>query len=89
MKSLLIGEAATGADIARVRAVFAADPRVERIVSLETQQLGPDELFVGAHVVLDDALSGEDAARAIDEIVAAVQAQVPEARRVFVEPEVA
>ena len=62
MKSLLIGEAATGADIARVRAVFAADPRVERIVSLETQQLGPDELFVGAHVVLDDALSGEDAA---------------------------
>jgi cation diffusion facilitator family transporter len=89
MKSLLIGEAAAGRDVARLRAVFAHDPRVRLLVSLDTQQLGPDELFVGAHVVLDDSLSSEEAARVIDEIVAAVQEAVPEARMVFVEPEVA
>ncbi len=89
MKSLLIGEAAARRDVARLRAVFTADARVRRLVSLETQQLGPDDLFVGAHVVLDTALSGEEAARTIDEIVGAVHTAVPAARLVFVEPDVA
>jgi divalent metal cation (Fe/Co/Zn/Cd) transporter len=69
--------------------VFAADRRVQRVVRLDTQQLGPDELFVGAHVVFDETLSGEGVAHAIDEIVAAVQRAMPEARRVFVQPETA
>jgi divalent metal cation (Fe/Co/Zn/Cd) transporter len=50
-QGLLIGEAAAGRDVARLRSVFAHDPRVRLLVSLDTQQLGPDELFVGAHVV--------------------------------------
>jgi cation diffusion facilitator family transporter len=89
MKSLLIGEAASREDLARVRAAIERDPRVRRVLKLQTSHIGPDELFVGAEVEFDHALSGDAVAATINDLEVAVREAVPAANVVYVEPEVA
>ncbi|MET0628926.1 MAG: cation diffusion facilitator family transporter [Acidimicrobiia bacterium] len=89
MKSLLIGEAASRDDLARVRRAIEHDHRVQRVVKLQTSHLGPDELFVGAELEFVHSLSGDEVAAAINDIEDAVRAAVPSANVVYVEPEVA
>jgi cation diffusion facilitator family transporter len=89
MKSLLIGEAASHDNVRAVRAAIDGDARVVRLTSMQTQQLGPHELFVGAKLVLDPSLAGDELGHALDEIEAAIRAVVPDAHLVYLEPEVA
>ena len=60
---------------------------VEHVVDLRTMHLGPDEVLVAARVALQDDLSVDEAADCIDSITTSLQRAVPEASRVFIEPE--
>jgi len=86
MRSLLIGEAATPTDVHAVERVIVADPRVVRIVDIRTQQLGPEELLVGADLELDPTLTGTQLTDALAEIETAIRATVPAARQIYLEP---
>ncbi|GMU79644.1 MAG: transporter [Acidimicrobiia bacterium] len=86
MRSLLVGEAARPEDIRAVEEVIRADVRVVRLIDLRTQQLGPEDLLVGAELELDPALTGPELAAALGEIERAVRAAVPAAGRVYLEP---
>ncbi len=86
MHSLLIGEAADVDDRARITAAIENSPAVERLVSVRTQHLGPDEILVGARVVFRAGLDTAGLAAAIDAIDARVHAAVPAAGPIFVEP---
>jgi cation diffusion facilitator family transporter len=88
MKSLLIGEAASPAVVARICAAIESSDLVLGVIHLRTQHLGPDELLVGAKVAFDTDLDGFALARAIDEVEAKVRAVVPEARVIYIEPDV-
>jgi cation diffusion facilitator family transporter len=88
MKSLLIGEAASPAVVARIGAAIESSDLVLGVIHLRTQHLGPDELLVGAKVAFDTDLDGFALARAIDEVEAKVRAVVPEARVIYIEPDV-
>ena len=48
MKGLLVGEAASSADLAAITGALAAGPGVREIVHLKTQHIGPDEILVAA-----------------------------------------
>jgi cation diffusion facilitator family transporter len=87
MKSLLIGESASRDDLLRVRGAIESDARVRRVVKLQTSHLGPDELFVGAELEFDPALSSTEVAETINDLEVAVQRAVPAATTVYVEPE--
>ncbi len=87
MKSLLIGEAATPTHVDAIRGSLEGDARVVRVLELRTQQLGPDELLVGAKLHLDETLSGPEVVAALDEMEAAVQRAVPDAVTVYLEPD--
>jgi len=87
-KSLLVGEGASRADVERIRAAFAAHPKVEAIIHMKTLYLGPDELMVAAKVAVPKATKATDLAKAIDEIEDAVRAAVPVARVIYVEPDI-
>jgi len=87
MKSLLIGEAGSPAEVETVRRTITGHPAVRRLVRLRTLQLGPDELMVIADVEFDPALDGPAVAEAVDAVGDAVRAQVPEAKVVHLEPE--
>ncbi|MFZ5851020.1 MAG: cation diffusion facilitator family transporter [Actinomycetota bacterium] len=87
-KSLLLGEAASRADVARICAALEAEPAVGRVIHMRTLHLGPEELLVAAKI----AVSGEDraaaVARTIDAAEARVRAAVPIARVIYLEPDI-
>jgi cation diffusion facilitator family transporter len=87
MRSLLIGEAASQAEVAAIRAALSDSPMVRRLIHLRTLQLGPDELLVGAKVELDPALSFAEVARAIDQAEQRVRTEVASARLIYLEPD--
>jgi cation diffusion facilitator family transporter len=89
MRSLLIGEAATPADVASVQRVIEGDARVRRVRDVRTQQLGPQEMLVGVELELDPALSGVQLSDALDEIEQAIRTAVPGAQQVYLEPHTA
>ncbi|GLZ38483.1 cation diffusion facilitator family transporter [Actinokineospora sp. NBRC 105648] len=86
MKSLLIGEGATPAELARIEDELATG-KVERIIHLRTQYIGPEELLVAAKIALRPGLKMEDVAAAIDDAEARVRAAVPSARLIYLEPD--
>jgi len=88
MKSLLLGETATRAVQERIRAGIEQEPEVERLIHLRTQHLGPDELLVGAKVAFAPGLSVPELAAAVNRVEATVRGAVPEARVLYIEPDV-
>jgi hypothetical protein len=49
--------------------------------------MGPDDILVAARVELDAALDADEAGACIERITADIRARVPEAQRVYIEPE--
>jgi cation diffusion facilitator family transporter len=88
MKSLLMGESATPAMVVRIRQTIESHPRVRRVIHMKTQHLGPDELLVGAKVELDESLRCREVAEVLNEVEEKVRAGVPEARVMYLEPDV-
>ncbi|RLK61065.1 cation diffusion facilitator family transporter [Actinokineospora cianjurensis] len=86
MKSLLIGEGATPAELAKIEDELATG-KVQRIIHLRTQYIGPDELLVAAKIALRPGLPMEDVAQAIDDAEARVRNAVPSARLIYLEPD--
>jgi cation diffusion facilitator family transporter len=89
MKSLLIGESASPADVERIRGALETAPDVRRVIHLRTQHLGPDELLVAAKVAFDGELSFAQVARRIDQAEEALRTALPSARLIYLEPDVA
>jgi cation diffusion facilitator family transporter len=88
MKGLLIGEAASPATIRHIEEAFAASPKVQRVIHFRTQHLGPDELLVAGKLSFDQTLDVAALADAIDEVEQRVRQAVPEARMIYIEPDV-
>ena len=86
MKSLLIGEGATPA---QVRAIEAALPGegVESIIHMKTLHIGPEELLVAAKIGVTACDTGDDIAAAIDAAERRVREAVPIARVIYLEPD--
>ena len=89
MKSLLIGEGASPAVADDIRRALETDGAVRRVIHMRTLHIGPDELLVGAKVELEPGLDSSQVAGAIDTAEASVRGAVPEARVIYLEPDVA
>ncbi|HEX2023819.1 MAG TPA: cation diffusion facilitator family transporter [Acidimicrobiales bacterium] len=89
MKSLLIGESASPADLERIRRTLESSDDVQRVVHIRTQHLGPDELLVGAKLEFDAGIEFEEVCAAVDRVEQSVRAAVPSARVIYLEPAVA
>jgi cation diffusion facilitator family transporter len=88
MKSLLIGEAASPVVQRRICAALEGTGGIGRVIHLRTEHLGPEDLLVVAKIAVDPAMPSGEAAAVIDRAEAAVRAEVPEARLIFLEPDV-
>ena len=86
MKSLLIGEGATPPVLNRVVAALETGA-VERVIHIRTQYIGPEELLVAAKIALTPGMPVEDVARAIDAAESRVRETVPDARMIYLEPD--
>ena len=88
MRSLLIGEAASGAMVTAIREALERTEGVRRLIHLRTLHLGPEELLVAAKVELDPSFSFAQVAETIDRAEVEVRAAVPSARLIYLEPDV-
>lgn len=86
MKSLLIGEGASRPVLSRITDTLTGGD-VQRVIHIRTQYIGPEELLVAAKVALTPGLPVEGVARAIDEAEGRVRAAVPDARLIYLEPD--
>jgi cation diffusion facilitator family transporter len=85
-KSLLIGEGAAPQTVDKIVAALVG-PGVDRVIHLRTQYLGPDELLVAAKIAIPRTTVMERVAGAIDDAERRVRQAVPEARLIYLEPD--
>lgn len=88
MKSLLLGESASDADVQRITAAIEVEPSVTRLLHMRTQHIGPDELLVGAKIELVEGLSMVEVAEAVNRVESSVRRAVPAARVMYLEPDI-
>ena len=88
MKSLLIGESASPERRREIEDALLIDDHVHSVIHLRTQHLGPDDLLIAAKVEFDHSLSYTELARAIDRTETEVRKVAPDARLLFIEPDV-
>jgi len=86
MKSLLIGEGAAPAVLADIVSALESG-EVQRVIHIKTQYIGPEELLVAAKIALPSGESLEAVAAAIDAAEARVRERVPDARIIYLEPD--
>ncbi|MHA3703349.1 cation diffusion facilitator family transporter [Jatrophihabitans sp. YIM 134969] len=85
-KSLLLGEGASPETLAKIDTALRG-PGVDRVIHVRTMYLGPEELLVGAKLAMPAAETLDQVAAAIDAAEARVREVVPEARVMYLEPD--
>jgi cation diffusion facilitator family transporter len=88
MRSLLLGEAASPDVERRIVEAMESGDNVCRVIHIRTEHLGPEELLVAAKLEFDDGLSTRELADVINEVEATVRSKVPQARVIYLEPDV-
>jgi len=88
MKSLLLGETASPEVESAIRSAIEADGAVKQLIHMRTQHIAPDELLVGAKVSFHDGLGVAELAEAVNRVETSIRAGVPEARVMYIEPDV-
>jgi cation diffusion facilitator family transporter len=86
MKSLLIGEGAAPPVLSDIVSALESG-EVHRVIHIKTQYIGPEEMLVAAKVALAPSLPLETVAAAIDAAEARVRERVPDARIIYLEPD--
>ncbi|MCW2527646.1 MAG: transport protein [Pseudonocardiales bacterium] len=86
-KSLLVGESASPAHQQAVLDNLVG-PGVDRVIHLRTLYVSPDDLLVAAKLAMPRASTMADVSRAIDAAEIRVRAAVPEARFMYLEPDI-
>ena len=87
MQSLLMGEAASPADVQRIRSALETDEAVVAVLGVRTQHLGPEQLLIGAHVRFQPTLSLLQVVQAIDRIETQIRGVVPGSHNIYIEPD--
>jgi cation diffusion facilitator family transporter len=87
MKSLLIGEGAAEPVLDKIVERLAAGDDVGRVIHIRTQYIGPEEMLVAAKIAMSPGMSVERVAQAIDDAEVRVRDAVPDARMIYLEPD--
>jgi divalent metal cation (Fe/Co/Zn/Cd) transporter len=89
MSSMLVGESAVPEQTAAIRAALESEPLVNSIIHLRTLHTGPDEIMVAAKIAVDHDDTAAQVAAAIDGAERRIREAVPQARYIFLEPDLA
>ncbi|MGV9713773.1 cation diffusion facilitator family transporter [Gordonia sp. NPDC003424] len=87
MQSLLIGEGATDTEEKALLAALESDG-VDRVIHMKTQYLGPEELLVAAKIAIPPGTDVATVASTIDAAEVRVRSAVPQARVIYLEPDI-
>jgi cation diffusion facilitator family transporter len=85
---LLIGEGIDPQSREQIEEAIRGVDGVEGLLELLSMHLSPEDVLVTADVRFRDDLSTEEIARTIDRVEEAIREVAPEARKIYVEPEI-
>ncbi|MGN6348435.1 MAG: cation diffusion facilitator family transporter, partial [Candidatus Nitrosocosmicus sp.] len=88
-KELLIGESISRRDYRRITALISKIPEVNRIISIRSMHLAPEDVLIAIEVSLIDNLDTDKIESVIDNIENKVREIIPYANlsKIYVEPE--
>jgi cation diffusion facilitator family transporter len=87
-KSLLLGESALDEKIALIESAIGDGDGIGEILNLRTLHVGPEELLVAVKVAVTEVETAASVARAINAAEVRIREAVPEARYIFIEPDI-
>jgi cation diffusion facilitator family transporter len=87
LRSLLIGESASPADIAAIEGAMREAPELAKLIYARTLHIGPDTIVVGAKVRLHPELTFDGVVNVINAMEARIRSRVPAARYIYIEPD--
>ncbi|MGH8791691.1 MAG: cation diffusion facilitator family transporter [Stackebrandtia sp.] len=87
-KSMLLGEAASGAQIAEIEDALHAEPAIDRIIHMRTMHLGPEEILVAAKIGVGVGDDVADVTAAINSAEDRIRQAVPNAKLIYLEPDI-
>jgi cation diffusion facilitator family transporter len=87
-KSLLLGESAALGDREAIERAILAGGTTQEIIHMRTLHVGPEEILVALKLGVPPTDSAQAVATAIDETEARIRAAVPEAKYIFIEPDI-
>jgi cation diffusion facilitator family transporter len=88
MKSLLIGESASAQAQQAIVQALEAGPEVEQVIHLRTVHIDPESLLVAAKIAVPPSSTAERIAAGINAAERRVRAAVPEAKVIYLEPDI-
>ena len=86
-REYLVGKALAPAMARDVLGLVERDPRVARVRSIQSMQLGPDDALVALRINFQDGLTTDQLETAIDQVGHAVRTAYPVVRHLVIEPE--
>ena len=84
-RGLLLGEAATRKDLAKIKEAIESHPNVERVVELLTMHLAPKQILINAAVQLRPDLRTGDIETSIREVEDRIKSAEPKVEMIFLE----
>ncbi|MEU1330453.1 cation diffusion facilitator family transporter [Streptomyces sp. NPDC005865] len=87
-KSLLLGEAAGTAEVARIEKAVVDGDTVTKVIHMRTLHLGPEELLVAAKIAVRHDETAAEVAAAINAAEERIRTAVPIARVIYLEPDI-
>ena len=88
MTSLLIGESARPGQRKAIAEAIETHPLTTKLIHMRTEHLGPEELLVGAKIDFGPQITATDLAHAIDAVEVKIREAVPQARVIYIEPDI-
>ena len=87
MQSLLIGESASEENVELMQRSVKSHSRVNRIIDLRTQHIGPEELLIAGKIDFDQTLTSTELTNVIDEVEASLRQAIDLDLRIYLEPD--
>lgn len=86
-REYLVGRALDPAIAREMLWLVERDPRVARVRTLQSMQLGPDDALLALRINFQDGLTTDQLEAAIDQVGSALRARFPALRHIVIEPE--
>jgi cation diffusion facilitator family transporter len=84
-RGLLLGEAATSNDVAKIKQAIESHPNVERVVELLTMHLAPKQILINAGLQLRPDLRTGEIEKSVQEIEDRIKSAEPKVEMIFLE----
>lgn len=88
IRSLLIGESADPKLMEKVAVLFREEESVNRVISIKSLQLGPDDILISVKAEFNHRLTTVEISNIINGLEKDIRGNFPDIKKIFIEPDI-